>query len=88
MQTSLRGHAAEESDPQVYVNEVANSIFSILKKPYAADRIRANAAAKRLAQVPAMLQLARANLTHPVKLYAKLAIEAARGAMICTGRVS
>jgi uncharacterized protein (DUF885 family) len=69
----------EESDPQVYVNEVANAIFSLLKKEYAPRRNRANAAAKRLEQVPAMLEVARASLTHPVKLYARLAIDAARG---------
>jgi uncharacterized protein (DUF885 family) len=69
----------EESDAQIYVNDIANSIFSLLKKDYAAGRIRANAAAARLEQVPALLQTARANLTHPVKLYAKLAIDAARG---------
>ncbi len=69
----------EESNPQVYVNEVANAIFSLLKKEYAPRRTRAVAATKRLQKVPAMLDAARSNLTHPVKLYAKLAIDAARG---------
>ena len=69
----------EGSDPQVYVNECTNAIFSILKKDYAAARTRGIAATARLEQMPALLQLARTNLTHPVKLYASLAIEAARG---------
>jgi uncharacterized protein (DUF885 family) len=69
----------EESDPQVYLNEAANGIFSLLKKDYAPHRTRALAAAARLEKVPAMLTLARANLTQPVRLFARLAIDAARG---------
>jgi uncharacterized protein (DUF885 family) len=69
----------ERSDPQVYVNECSNAIFSLLKKDYAPARTRGLAATARLEQMPALLQTARANLTHPVKLYASLAIEAARG---------
>ena len=68
----------EESDPQVYVNEASNGIFSLLRKEYAPKKHRAAAAASRLLAVPGMLQLARANLTQPVKLYAQLAISAAR----------
>jgi uncharacterized protein (DUF885 family) len=69
----------EESDPQLYVNESANGIFSLLKKEYAPHRTRALAAAGRLEQVPAMLTLARTNLKQPVRLFAQLAIAAARG---------
>jgi uncharacterized protein (DUF885 family) len=69
----------QESDPQLYVNEAANGVFNLLKKDYAPHRTRALAAAARLEQVPPMLTTARANLTHPVRLYARLAIEAARG---------
>ena len=68
----------EESDPQVYVNEASNGIFSLLRKEYAPKKHRAAAAASRLLAVPGMLRLARANLTQPVKLYAQLAISAAR----------
>jgi uncharacterized protein (DUF885 family) len=68
----------ESSDPQLYVNECSNAIFSLLKKDYAAARTRGLAATARLEQMPALLQTARTNLTHPVKLYASLAIEAAR----------
>ena len=70
---------SEESDPQVYAGLVASSIFSLLKKDYAPHNTRARAAAARLRQVPALLALARTNLTHPVRLYAQLAIEGARG---------
>ena len=69
----------ESSDPQVYVNECTNAIFSLLKKDYALPRARGLAATARLQQMPGLLQTARANLTHPVKLYASLAIEAVRG---------
>lgn len=68
----------EESDPQVYVGEAANAVFSLLKKDYAPRRTRALAATARLEHVPAMLRIARTNLVTPVKLYAQLASEAAR----------
>jgi uncharacterized protein (DUF885 family) len=70
---------AEESNPQVYLNEVANGVFSLLKKNYAPHRTRALAAAARLEQVPALLTTARANLTHPVRIFADLAVKSARG---------
>ena len=68
----------EESDPQVYVNELSNAVFSLIKKDYAPRRTRAMAAAARLEQAPALLQTARVNLRTPVKLYAQLASDAAR----------
>ena len=68
-----------ESDPQLYLNEAANGVFSLLKKEYAPRRTRALAAAARLERVPALLRTARANLTRPIKLFAQLAIAAARG---------
>ena len=74
-----RVQAPEETDPQVYVGECSNAVFSLLKKNYAPRRTRALAAAARLEKVPEMLTIARGNLTRPVKLYAKLAIDAARG---------
>jgi uncharacterized protein (DUF885 family) len=69
----------EESDPQVYVGELSNAVVSLIKKDYAPKRTRAMAAASRLEQAPRLLQTARVNLTTPVKLYAQLASEAARG---------
>lgn len=69
----------ESSDPQLYVNECTNAIFSLLQKDYAPQRSRALAATARLEQMPMMLRTARDNLTQPMKLYASLAIEAARG---------
>ncbi|HTS89373.1 MAG TPA: DUF885 domain-containing protein [Gemmatimonadales bacterium] len=74
-----RRMTSEESDPQVYVGEVATSIFSLLKKEYAPRAVRGRAATARLEQVPALLATARTNLTHPVRLFASLAIAAARG---------
>src|SRR6266404_3842302 len=69
----------EGSDPQLYVNECTNSIFTLLQKDYAPRRTRARAATARLEQIPALLRTARANLTQPVKLYASLASQSARG---------
>jgi len=69
----------ERTDPQLYVNECANSIFTLLQKEYAPRHVRALAATARLEQMPALLRTGRENLTQPVKLYASLAIEAARG---------
>jgi len=68
----------EESDPQVYVNEISNGVFSLLKKEYAPHTTRAMAAASRLEQAPAILRLGRSNLRTPVRLYAQLAIDAAK----------
>jgi hypothetical protein len=69
----------EESNPQIYVGEIAGGIFSLLQKEYAPARVRALAATRRLEAVPALLATARANLVHPVSLFARLAIDAARG---------
>src|SRR6267143_4307891 len=68
----------EASNPQVYVAECSNAIFSLLKKEYAPPRARALAATTRLRAMPALLEQGKANLTRPVGLYARLAIEAAR----------
>jgi uncharacterized protein (DUF885 family) len=68
----------EDSDPQFYVNECSNAIFSLLKKEYAPPRTRAIAATARMRQMPELLEQGKKNLTHPVALYARLAIDAAR----------
>lgn len=69
---------SEATDPQTYVNECTNGIFSLLKKEYAAPRVRAVAATARMKQMPFLIDKAKANLTRPVQLYAKLAIDSAR----------
>lgn len=69
---------SEHRDPQIYVNECSNGIFSLLKKEYDAPRTRALAATARLKAMPAMLEQGKRNLTRPVKLYAQLAIDSAR----------
>jgi uncharacterized protein (DUF885 family) len=68
----------EHRDPQTYVNECSNSIFSLLKKEYDAPRKRALSATARLQAMPSMLEQGKRNLTKPVKLYAQLAIDSAR----------
>ena len=69
----------EETNPQLYVGECSSAIFSLLKKEYAPHRTRARAATARLRAMPALLRAARQNLVRPIRLYARLAIDAARG---------
>ncbi len=68
----------ERTNPQVYVGECTNAIFSLLKKEYDTPRNRALAAAARLNQMPALLKQGLSNLQNPVKLYADLAIQSVR----------
>jgi uncharacterized protein (DUF885 family) len=68
----------EHSDPQTYVNECSNAIFSLLKKEYDTPRNRALSATARLRAMPAIIEQGKLNLTRPVKLYAQLAIDSAR----------
>ena len=65
-------------DPQTYVGECSNGIFSLLKKEYDTPKKRALAATKRLQQMPALLAQGEKNLQKPVKLFAELAIASAR----------
>ena len=69
---------SDQTNPQVYVSECTNGIFSLLKKEYDAPRTRALAATARLKQMPAMLAQGMTNLQKPVKLYAQLAMQSAR----------
>jgi uncharacterized protein (DUF885 family) len=68
----------EATDPQTYVNECSNGIFSLLKKEYDTPRNRALSATARLKQMPFVIEQAKGNLTKPVQLYAQLAIDSAR----------
>jgi uncharacterized protein (DUF885 family) len=68
----------EQTDPQLYVNECSNGIFSLLKKEYDTPRNRALSATARLRQMPQLLEQGKQNLIKPVRLYAQLAIDSAR----------
>jgi len=68
----------EQSDPQLYVNECSNGIFSLLKKEYDTPRNRALSATARLKQMPQLMEQGKQNLIKPVRLYAQLAIDSAR----------
>jgi uncharacterized protein (DUF885 family) len=68
----------EQTNPQVYVDECSNAVFSLLKKEYDTPRRRALSATARLRAMPAMLEDGKRNLTRPVRLYAQLAIDSAR----------
>ena len=68
----------EETDPQTYVNECSNGIFSLLKKEYDTPRNRALSATARLKQMPFVIEQGKHALTKPVRLYAELAIDSAK----------
>jgi uncharacterized protein (DUF885 family) len=68
-----------ETNPQIYVGECSSGVFSLLKKDYDQPRKRALAATARLKRMPALMEQAKRNLKHPVRLYAQLAIASARG---------
>ncbi len=65
-------------DPQTYVGECGNGIFSLLKKEYDTPQNRAKSATARLRAMPALLAQAEKNLDKPVKLFSRLAIDSAR----------
>src|SRR3989442_13723768 len=65
----------ERTDPQVYVRECTDAIFSLLKKEYDRPKKRSLAATSRLTQMPALLKQALTNLQNPVKLYTQLTIQ-------------
>jgi uncharacterized protein (DUF885 family) len=67
-----------ETDPQTYVDECSNSIFSLLKKEYDTPRNRALSATARMRLMPALMEQGKRNLKKPVRLYAQLAIDSAR----------
>src|SRR5687768_14042925 len=69
---------SEQTDPQVYVNECSNGIFSLLKKEYDTPRNRALSATARLKQMPFVIEQGKRALSKPVRLYAQLAIDSAR----------
>ena len=68
----------ERTNPQVYIGECTNAIFSLLKKEYDTPLNRALAATARLKEMPALLKQGLSNLQSPVKLYAELAMQSAR----------
>jgi uncharacterized protein (DUF885 family) len=68
----------EETDPQTYVNECSNGIFSLLKKDYDTPRNRALSATARLKQMPFVIDQGKRALAKPVQLYSQLAIDSAR----------
>src|SRR5258706_6539282 len=68
----------EASDPQTYVNECSNGIFSLLKKDYDTPRNRALAATARLKQMPFVIELGKLTVSKPGQFYAEHEIDSAR----------
>lgn len=75
---SSRVLQSDKTDPQIYVSECTNAVFSLLKKEYDSPRNRALAATARMKQMPAMLAQAERNLQEPARLFAELTIASAR----------
>ena len=69
---------SESTNPDFYVGETSNAIFSLLKKEYDTPHNRAVSAMKRFRKMPAFYAQAKKNLTAPVKLYSEFAIDSAR----------
>jgi uncharacterized protein (DUF885 family) len=70
---------SERRDPGLYVNECSNAIFSLIKKEYAPRSTRARAATARLRKMPALLEQGLKNLTSPVPILARFAIQSVEG---------
>jgi len=64
-----------QKNPDTYSSGITNSAFSIMERKFAppADRLRMLIAREKL--MPAVLQQARANLSHPPKIYTEIALE-------------
>jgi uncharacterized protein (DUF885 family) len=62
-------------DPDFYSGGVTNAAYVIMKRPFAPadDRLRSLVAREK--RMPAFLDLARVNLTAPVKIFTQIAIE-------------
>jgi uncharacterized protein (DUF885 family) len=73
--TVLRGL---QRNPTVYEGECADGIFSIVKRRYASDEIRARDAIGRLRACPGVLSAGEANLTDTVREFAQIASEDVR----------
>jgi uncharacterized protein (DUF885 family) len=73
--TVLRGL---ERNPTVYEGECADGIFSIVKRPYASDEVRARDAIARLRACPRVLAQGEANLDETVREFAQIASEDVR----------
>ncbi|MEO9027015.1 MAG: DUF885 domain-containing protein [Candidatus Tumulicola sp.] len=73
--TVLRGL---QRNPSIYEGECANGIFSIVKRRYAPDEVRARDAIARLRACPRVLTEGEANLTDTVREFAQIASEDVR----------
>jgi uncharacterized protein (DUF885 family) len=64
-----------QRNPSVYEGECSNGIFSIVKRQYASNEVRVRDAIARLRACPHVLEQGRANLTQPVREFARIASE-------------
>ncbi|MDQ2818283.1 MAG: DUF885 domain-containing protein [Candidatus Eremiobacteraeota bacterium] len=64
-----------QRNPSVYEQECTNGIFSLLKKSFASNDVRAADAAARMRDCRRVLSQGRANLSDPVREFGKVASE-------------
>lgn len=67
-------------NPSVYEGECTNGVFSLLKKRFASNAVRAHDAAARMRQCVTVLAQGERNLTEPVREFAVVASEDIAGA--------
>src|SRR5438094_2330263 len=70
-----------EWNPLVYNQSLANSIYSLVARDFAAAEQRIPNLRKRLAGIPAVIAQAKANLKHSPKIHTETAIEQTQGAI-------
>ncbi len=69
------------TDPTVYTNAMGDGIYILVSRSYAPLPVRLANVAKRLAQIPAIVAAAQANLTRPTRVTALQAIDSNEGTM-------
>jgi uncharacterized protein (DUF885 family) len=69
---------SESTNPDTYVSEASNAIFSLLKKEYDKPRNRALSAEARFKKMAGLFEQAKKNLTAPIRLHSEFAMESAR----------
>jgi len=70
----------DQRNPAIYEEECTNGIFSLLKKPFASNAVRARDAAARMRQCGRVLAQGEQNLTQPVREFGVVASQELAGA--------
>ncbi|HEV2037066.1 MAG TPA: DUF885 family protein, partial [Candidatus Eremiobacteraceae bacterium] len=71
---------SREINPSIYEEECTNGIFTLLKKPFASNAVRAHDAAARMRQCDRIFSQAQHNLAQPVREFGIIASQEMAGA--------